>query len=63
MNTSIIKHANVRNIKDKTVVNVDYGLEYIKGNRDAYFFITGTEYHANKNGERDARYNENIFVP
>lgn len=60
MNTSIIKHANVRNIKDKTVVDVEYGLEYIKGNKDAYFFITGTEYHANKNEKRDARYNDCI---
>lgn len=55
MNKSIIKHAKVRNIKDKTVIDVEYGLKYIKGNDDAYFFITGTEYHATKNGERDAR--------
>lgn len=60
MNTSIIKHSSIRNIKDKSVVDVEYGLEYIKGNKDAYFFITGTEYHANKKGERDARYNDCI---
>ena len=58
--TTIIKHAMVRNVKDKTVIEVEYGLHYIKGNSSSYFTITGTEYRANSNGERDMRYKDSI---
>lgn len=51
--TTVIKKVT---LKGKSIIEVEYGLEYLKGNDQSYFTITGTEYRANGKGERDRRY-------
>lgn len=55
--TTVIKKVT---LTGKTIIEVKYGLQYLKGNDQSYFFIGGTEYHANSNGEKDKRYKECI---
>ena len=55
--TTVIKKVT---LTGKTIIEVEYGLEYLKGNDHSYFFITGTEYHANSKGEKDKRYKDRL---
>lgn len=48
-------------VKNGYRLEVTYGLEWLRGNKEPYFTITGEGWHATKDGERDKRYSDMEF--
>lgn len=52
---SIINHVVLKDWESMQLYDVDYGLEYLMGNEQRYFTITGSVYKMTKKGEKYKR--------